>query len=31
MEAVLPPDGVAVANDAITYSDQGYGNTLMAG
>ena len=30
-KAVLPPDGVAVADNAITYSDRGYGNTLMAG
>ena len=31
MEAVAPPDGVAPTDNAITYSDQGHGNTLMAG
>ena len=30
-EAVIPPVGVAVGENTITYSDQGYGNTLMAG
>ncbi|CAE7705479.1 unnamed protein product, partial [Symbiodinium necroappetens] len=30
-EAVLPPPFVAVADNAITYSDKGHGNTLMAG
>eukprot|EP00439_Symbiodinium_sp_Y106_P070766 s3488_g12.t1 len=30
-EAVLPPEFVAVADNAITYSDKGHGNTLMAG
>ena len=30
-EAVAPPPFVAVADNAITYSDKGEGNTLMAG
>ena len=31
MEAVAPPHGVALTDNAITYSDQGFGNTEMAG
>ncbi|CAE7823838.1 unnamed protein product [Symbiodinium necroappetens] len=30
-DAVAPPPFVAVADNAITYSDKGEGNTLMAG
>ena len=30
-EAVAPPVNVAVADNAITYSVRGFGNTLMAG
>ena len=30
-EAVAQPEFVAVADNAITYSDKGEGNTLMAG
>ena len=31
IESVLPPVGVAIADNAVTYSDKGHGNTLMAG
>ncbi|CAE7941938.1 unnamed protein product, partial [Symbiodinium necroappetens] len=31
LEAVAPRPDVAVADNAITYSDKGHGNTLMAG
>ena len=30
-KAVLPPPGIALADNSITYSDRGYGNTLLAG
>ncbi|CAE7800161.1 unnamed protein product, partial [Symbiodinium sp. CCMP2456] len=30
-EAIVPPPGAAVGINTITYSDQGHGNTLMAG
>ena len=29
--AVLPPPGISLADNSITYSDRGFGNTLMAG
>ena len=30
-EAFIPAVGVAVGDNTITYSDRGFGNTLMAG
>ena len=30
-DAVLPPPFIAVADNAISYSDKEHGNTLMAG